>query len=86
VQEGAALLELFDSVMAGTLAEWHDDEGLIVITSDHGNLENMSHTKHTENDVPTVIIGDGKETFAHGIVTLADIASRIETFLFSGAA
>jgi hypothetical protein len=84
VQEGAALLELFDGVMAGALAEWRDEEGLIVITSDHGNLENMSHTKHTENDVPTVIIGDGKESFSHGLLTLADIAPRIESFLFPG--
>ena len=82
VREGADLLELFDGVMAGALEAWDDAAGLIVITSDHGNLEDLSHTRHTENDVPTVIIGAGCESFALGLRTLADIAPRIEHFLF----
>jgi 2,3-bisphosphoglycerate-independent phosphoglycerate mutase len=82
VEEGVRILELFDHVMAGALAEWNDDEGLIIITSDHGNMEDLSHSKHTENLVPTIIIGSGKEAFAHGLHTLADIAPRIAAYLF----
>jgi hypothetical protein len=82
VEDGVRVLELFDGVMAGALDTWNDDEGLIVITSDHGNLEDVSHTKHTENDVPTVIIGYGKETFAQGLSTLADIVPRMGAYLF----
>lgn len=82
VADGAAMLELFDGVMAGALAEWDDTEGLMIITSDHGNMEDVSHTKHTENDVPTVIIGEGKEAFAEGLNTLADLVPRMATFLF----
>lgn len=82
VEEGARMLELFDGVMQGALDAWDDDEGLMIITSDHGNMEDLSHGKHTENDVPTVIIGSGKETFADGLQTLADIAPRVATFLF----
>ncbi|MBE2182492.1 MAG: hypothetical protein IAE89_03615 [Anaerolineae bacterium] len=82
VAEGAELLELFDGVMAGALDEWDDDEGLLIITSDHGNLEDLSHKKHTENDVPTVIIGAGREEIASSIHTLADITPGIETFLY----
>jgi len=83
VAEGASLLELFDGVMAGALEEWDDDEGLIVITSDHGNLEDLSHTKHTENDVPTVIIGTGRESIASNLNTLTDIAPGIENYLYN---
>ncbi len=83
VADGVKLLELFDHVMAGALAEWDDTEGLMIITSDHGNMEDLSHTKHTENDVPTVIIGNGKEQFAEGLHTLADLVPQMAQFLFS---
>ncbi len=82
VDDGARVLELFDGVMAGALDVWDDDEGLIVITSDHGNLEDVRHTKHTENTVPTVVIGHGKEQFADGLTSLADIVPRMASYLF----
>jgi bisphosphoglycerate-independent phosphoglycerate mutase (AlkP superfamily) len=83
VQDGARLLEIFDGVMQGALETWQDDEGLIIITSDHGNLEDLSHGKHTENDVATVVIGAGKESFVQGLVTLADLVPRMGTYLFA---
>jgi hypothetical protein len=78
---GVEIVELFDAVMAGALAAWDDSEGLIVITSDHGNLEDLSHTKHTENDVPTVVIGTGREAFAADLTTLADIVPAMARYL-----
>lgn len=82
VADGVALLELFDGVMAGALEAWDDDDGLIVITSDHGNLEDLSHGKHTENDVPLVVVGRGATEFTAGVNTLADIASMVNAVLF----
>lgn len=75
------LLELFDGVMAGVLDRWNDGEGLIVITSDHGNMEDLSHGKHTENDVPTLIIGEGASGFADAINTLADFVPAMRRYL-----
>lgn len=72
-ERGVALLELFDAVMAGLLAAWDDAEGVIVITSDHGNMEDLSTRKHTENDVPTVIIGDARHAVAQGLRDLTGI-------------
>ena len=83
IAEAIGALESFDGVMAGALEAWDDREGLMIITSDHGNMEDLSHGKHTENDVPTVIIGDGKEIFAGGIDTLADIAPQMAAYLFT---
>jgi 2,3-bisphosphoglycerate-independent phosphoglycerate mutase len=82
VLEGVALIELFDQVMAGALEAWDDDHGLLIITSDHGNLEDLSHQKHTLNDVPLVVIGRGAAEFAGHVQTLADIAPQIEGYLF----
>ena len=44
-QDMAAALDLlaaFDEVLGGLLAAWDDEAGIILITSDHGNLEDLS--------------------------------------------
>jgi hypothetical protein len=79
MERGVALLELFDGVMAGMLSEWRDEDGLIIITSDHGNMEDLSTRHHTEADVPTVIIGGHaqRRQFAEGFSTLMDITPQV---------
>lgn len=79
---GVAFLERFDAVLAGLLDAWDDSEGVIVITSDHGNLEDISHRKHTENAVPTLIIGAARHQIADRINALTDLTPAILT-LFS---
>jgi 2,3-bisphosphoglycerate-independent phosphoglycerate mutase len=37
---------------------------LFVLTSDHGNFEDMSHTKHTLNPVPLLVVGKNAARFA----------------------
>ncbi len=51
------LLESFDQVLGGLLEAWDDREGLILLTSDHGNLEDLSTRRHTYNPVPALLIG-----------------------------
>ncbi len=80
---GVAILELFDQVMAGLLADWNDNDGLIIITSDHGNMEDLSTRHHTENDVPTVIIGAERARFAADFHALTDITPRVLAVLAS---
>lgn len=82
VPEGVELLELFDGVMAGALETWDDAHGLIVITSDHGNMEDLRHGKHTLNDVPLSVVGSGAQQFAEGVSTLADITPQILRYLY----
>ncbi len=80
--EGVQLLELFDNVMAGALEVWDDAEGLIIITSDHGNMEAIGDRHHTENDVPTLIIGAEKIAFADGLRDLSDLVPHMAQLLF----
>jgi hypothetical protein len=82
LESGVTLLELFDGVMAGALDAWDDDEGLMIVTSDHGNLEDISTRNHTENDVPTLIIGRDKAAFAEGLADLTGFVPRLGRFLF----
>lgn len=52
-----ALLETFDGVLKGLLDAWPDEQGLVLLTSDHGNLEDLSTRHHTLNAVPGLLIG-----------------------------
>jgi 2,3-bisphosphoglycerate-independent phosphoglycerate mutase len=81
VERGVELLELFDKVMTGVVNEWDDEEGLIIITSDHGNLEDVSHRNHTENEIPTLIIGSKKGALAEGLRDLSDYVPRMAKLL-----
>ena len=48
-----------------------------ILTSDHGNIENLSVRNHTLNDVPTIIWGREKEKAARRIKDLSDITPTI---------
>ena len=49
----------------------------VILTSDHGNIEDLSVRNHTLNDVPTIIWGANREQIASRIKNLADITPVI---------
>ncbi|MCZ2097128.1 MAG: peptidase [Anaerolineae bacterium] len=77
LERGVALVELFNDVLAGLLDAWDDANDLLVITSDHGNLEDLSIRQHTLNDVPTVAVGAARHDFAAGLRDLTGIAPGV---------
>ena len=79
---GVTLLETFDDVLAGILDEWDLAEGLVVVISDHGNMEDLSTRRHTLNDVPTLIIGERASEFAQGYQALTDFVHACDRILF----
>ena len=57
MEEAVALLENLDGVLGGLVEEWGDRSDLIIVSSDHGNLEDLSKRGHTLNSVPALLIG-----------------------------
>ncbi len=55
--EAIRLLELIDHVLEGIATNWNLSEGMLWVTSDHGNIEDLSHRRHTLNPVPLLLIG-----------------------------
>jgi hypothetical protein len=49
----------------------------VILTSDHGNIEDLSSRNHTLHAVPTIIWGAQRELAAARIQTLADITPAI---------
>jgi hypothetical protein len=72
-------LVTFDNVLKGLLETWRDDDGLILLTSDHGNMEDLSTRKHTDAKVPLLLFGDSmiRREFSAGIQDLTSIAPAI---------
>jgi 2,3-bisphosphoglycerate-independent phosphoglycerate mutase len=53
----------------------------VILTSDHGNIEDLSVRNHTLNRVPTVIWGRAKSKAAASVRSLADITPTILNLL-----
>ncbi|MDQ1638827.1 MAG: 2,3-bisphosphoglycerate-independent phosphoglycerate mutase [Pyrinomonadaceae bacterium] len=49
----------------------------VILTSDHGNIEDLSSRNHTLNQVPTIVWGRDRNRIASRIRTLADITPAI---------
>ena len=57
------------------------DRTTVILTSDHGNIEDLSLRNHTLHQVPTIIWGAQRERIAASIKTLADITPAIVALL-----
>ena len=53
----------------------------VILTSDHGNIEDLSSRNHTLHAVPTIVWGAQREQVAARIQTLADITPTIVALL-----
>ena len=82
--DAVALLENLDAVIGGLARAWGDRSDLVVISSDHGNLEDLSRRGHTRNPVPALLIGRQEErlAFAAGLYDLTSFAPAILTLIF----
>lgn len=49
----------------------------VILTSDHGNIEDLSARNHTLNEVPTIVWGANRDSIASRISSLADITPAI---------
>jgi hypothetical protein len=76
-------LERFDDVLKGLLETWQNEDGIILLTSDHGNMEDLSTRRHTAANVPLLLFGDKshRREFQKDIRDLTEIAPAISRFL-----
>lgn len=74
-------LEIFDDFLAGLAAAADLDETLIIVGSDHGNVEDCSHGKHTNNPALALLLGAEHAHYAAQISALTDYVPVILDFL-----
>lgn len=81
IDQAVEHLSIIDQVVGGLLEAWDEQHGLLIITSDHGNIEEKDHRQHSLNPVPTILVGRGHERLATMIDSLVDIAAVVRRFL-----
>jgi len=79
--EAVETLTLLDAFLAPVCAMAAEQELLLVLTSDHGNIECMDAHGHTINPVPLIAVGPGAEEMQRGATSLLDITPRLKKLL-----
>jgi len=72
-------LNKLDMFLKGIVDKLPDDTS-IILTSDHGNLEELNHGSHTRNQVPLIVVGKHSKKFLLA-KSIMDIAPNIISIL-----
>jgi hypothetical protein len=77
-----ALIEVskLDRLLSGVCAGFDFESHTLLVTSDHGNLENPTTKSHTRNPVPLLAFGHDAQFFTRKVRSLADITPAILEF------
>src|SRR5215831_525050 len=79
--EARRVLPLLAEFIRTMLAEVDLTRTTVLLTSDHGNIEDLSARNHTLNLVPTIIWGRRKQALSSRIANLSDITPAIVSTL-----
>jgi 2,3-bisphosphoglycerate-independent phosphoglycerate mutase len=71
------ILERFDEFLSGFLELFNPVNTLLVIVSDHGNIEDLSTKSHTRNRVPCILVGKHRHKLSKRIKNLTHITPAI---------
>jgi 2,3-bisphosphoglycerate-independent phosphoglycerate mutase len=74
VRDRVGVVERLDRFFGATLDATDLDETLVLMTSDHGNLEDERTDGHTSNPVPALLVGAGAGGLAERLHDLTDLA------------
>lgn len=77
MERGVAILEGLETLLDSLLARLDLTRHVVVLTSDHGNLEDLSTSRHTLHKVPALCWGRGATGLAAGLTDLTHVAPAI---------
>ena len=81
MQQAVEVLERFDRFLSGVLRRYDDAGTILLLTSDHGNIEDLSTKSHTRNPVPLVLLGRYREDIASRLRNLTHLTPCLVDFL-----
>jgi 2,3-bisphosphoglycerate-independent phosphoglycerate mutase len=77
MDEAVRALTMVDRLLGGVMESFDRDSTLLLVTSDHGNLEDLSTKSHTRNPVPLLAVGMASRDFLSGVTDLTGVAPAI---------
>ncbi len=81
LEQAVEHLAIIDEVLGSLIEAWDEANDLLIITSDHGNIEEKNHRQHSRNPVPTILVGRDHARLAAKVSDLTGIASVVRDFL-----
>ncbi len=76
-ERACSVLRVYDQFLA-TLVRHTENAGVtLVLTADHGNIENMSERGHSMNEVPFIAIGPKEKQLRDRVRSLTDVTPAI---------
>jgi len=70
-------LERFDGMLGGLLEDFDAKECTLIVTSDHGNIEDLSTKSHTRNPVPCILAGRKRRELSAVLKNLAHVTPAL---------
>lgn len=72
-----SVLKTYDRFLS-SLVRYTEAAGItLVMTSDHGNIENMTERTHTRNPVPLIVFGPREEFIRQRVESLVDVTGAV---------
>ena len=81
-EESLKILGMLDDFLAGILTTIDPQRTLLLVISDHGNFEDWTTKKHTENPSLGILAGQGVDKLAPRLQALSDVKPMLLSYLF----
>lgn len=77
------VVRTLDRFLGAAVEALDPSQMILIVTSDHGNLEDISHSMHTFNEVPALLFGaeEARQKVAFRMHDLTDILPAVRAFL-----
>lgn len=82
IDQAEKVLREIDQFLEVLLPPLIERDVLFILTSDHGNIEDLSTRGHTLNDIPFVAIGPGAEQMLKSVKRITDVAPLLQRMAF----
>ncbi|MBI5216407.1 MAG: alkaline phosphatase family protein [Ignavibacteriae bacterium] len=77
MQQAIEVLELLDALLEGIISHFDAERNLFFLTSDHGNLEDLSTKTHTRNPVPLLAYGKRHKELTSSVKNLTHVVPSL---------
>ena len=81
LEQAMSVLAKLDLFVSTVLELSKEEDLLVVLTSDHGNIEDLSVRTHTQNTVPFMVVGPGETAMRDQVDALDDITPALLDYL-----
>jgi len=81
MENAISVLRKLDKFLATVLRSAENENLLVMLTSDHGNIEDLSVRTHTKNPIPFIAIGPDEQAIRDQVRGLDDITPALLRYL-----